>query len=156
MDFVFDTSALINGRRDHFFPEMVPSAWRLVEEAIDDGRVIIVRAVFVELEEQDDDTSELVQRHAAAVVEPSEAVQKRAGELALEFPQHHRRHRADPFILAEAESRGFVVVTYEGRTFVGIEKRRGGTGRCPASARSSVSPAAPCLRPYAILDFRSS
>lgn len=121
----FDTSAFINGSRDHFFPEMVPSAWRLIEDAIDDGRIVVVRAVLLELEERDDEMTKLVQRHADAVVEPNEAVQRRAGEIGGEFPQHHRRHRADPFILAEAEASSLTVVTYEGVTFAGIEKTKG-------------------------------
>lgn len=123
--FVFDTSAFINGRRDHFFPDMVASAWNLVEDAIDEGRVIVVREVYRELDVIDDDTSELIRRHSGAIVEPSEAVQRRAGELANEFPAHHSRHAADPFILAEAEARRFTVVTYEGVTYAGIATSKG-------------------------------
>ncbi len=151
MGFVFDTSAFINGRRDHFFPDMVPSAWRLVEDAIEDGRVLVVRAVLRELEEQEDDATELVQRHADAVVEPSEALQKRAGELALEFPAHHRRHRADPFILAEAEARGFIVVTYEGVTFAGIAVTKGWHKSMPGVCARFNIPC--CTLPQALRDL---
>lgn len=149
--YIFDTSAFINGSRDHFFPDMVPSAWRLVEEAIDDGRVLVVRAVVLELEERDDEMTKLVQRHATTVVEPNEAVQRRAGEFGLEFPQHHKRHRADPFILAEAESRSFTVVTYEGVTFAGIEKTRGWARSMPGvCAKFDI---ACCTLPQALRDL---
>jgi hypothetical protein len=83
--FVFDTSAFINGRKFHFLPTIVPSIWKQIEDAIDDGRVIVPREVFRELTVIDDDTAAFIRRHAGAVVEPSELVQRRAGELAAEF-----------------------------------------------------------------------
>ena len=121
---VFDTSAFINGQRHHFLPSIVPGAWTLVEEAIDDGRVIVPRAVYVELLVYDDDVAGLIKRHSAAVVEPSKRVQRRAGEFQAQFPKPGTRNKADPFILAEAEARGVTVVTYEGTTFAGIPTKQ--------------------------------
>ena len=119
---VFDTSAFINGRRDHFLPSVVPTLWAHIETAIDDGRIIIPRQVFRELTAQDDEIAEWIRLRSSAVVEPSEAVQQLAGadlDAAL-LNQANLRNGADPFILAEAEARGFTVVTYEGRTFRGV------------------------------------
>ena len=76
---VFDTSAFINGRRDHFLPSVVPTLWAHIETAIDDGRIIIPRQVFRELTAQDDEIAEWIRLRSSAVVEPSEAVQQRAG-----------------------------------------------------------------------------
>jgi len=122
--FVLDTSAYINGSRDHFFPDMVPGVWKLVEQSIDDGRVILPRAVYVELCEKDDAAAELIKRHKKAVVDPTEEVQKLAGSFAAEFLEAPTRNAADPFILAEARVRGFTVATYEGRTYSGIPTKR--------------------------------
>lgn len=122
--FVFDSSAFINGSRYHFFPDIMRPVWVLVENAIDDGRVIVPRQVFVELKVQDDEMTELLRRHKAAIAEPSEHVQRRAGVLENEFPKPGIRNGADPFILAEAEAREFTVVTYEGTTLSGERARR--------------------------------
>lgn len=124
---VFDTSAFINGQRDHFKMTVVPSVWAAVAVAIDDGRIVLPRAVYRELLALDDDISVWIKRHSAVVAEPSEAVQRRAGEILPSFPTTANRHEADPFILAEAEARGFVVVTYEGRTFSGVPTKNWAT-----------------------------
>lgn len=121
--FVFDTSAFINGARHHYYLDTMRPVWTLVEAAIDDGRVVVPREVYRELLDQDDEISTLVKQHADAVVEPSREVQRRAGELQEQFPKPGLRDRADPFIMAEAESRGFTVVTYEGITFSGAPAR---------------------------------
>jgi hypothetical protein len=122
--FVFDSSAFINGRRFHFLPSTFPSVWALIEEAIGDERIIVPREVFRELTVIDDDTAQFIKANEALVVEPSERVQRRAGEIGAEFSRPGIRNRADPFVLAEAEIRGFTVVTYEGTTFSGARARR--------------------------------
>ena len=76
-------------------------------------------SAFINVDVFDDDIADLIKRHTEKVVEPSEAVQKRAGFFQGQFPNPGRRNRADPFILAEAESRRFTVVTYAGTTFRG-------------------------------------
>lgn len=129
--FVLDSSAFINGSRHHYHLDTMRPIWTLVEEAIDDGRVILPREVYREIMDQDDEISRLVHRHRAAVVEPSREVQARAGQLQGEFPKPGLRDKADPFVIAEAETRGFAVVTYEGITFSGAPAR-GADGKMPA------------------------
>ncbi len=36
---VFDTSAFLNGRNDHYPPATFPSVWQLVVDALTDGRI---------------------------------------------------------------------------------------------------------------------
>jgi hypothetical protein len=60
--FVFDSSAFINGANHHYFVDTMQPVWALVEEAIDDGRVIVPREVFNEVENQQDEMSKLVIR----------------------------------------------------------------------------------------------
>ncbi|HYI36266.1 MAG TPA: DUF4411 family protein [Thermoleophilaceae bacterium] len=122
--FVFDSSAYINGSKNHFLPEIMPGVWGLVDQAIEDGRIILPREVYREVEHQDDDIRAFLAKHQSKVVEPSEGVQKRAGEIGAEFPRNGIRNGADPFILAEAEARGFTVVTYEGTNFSGGRAKR--------------------------------
>jgi len=129
--FVFDTSAFINGSRHHYYLETMQPVWDLVEQAIDDGRIVIPREVYREIVEQDDAISELVKRHKNAVMDPSQDVQARAGVLEQEFASSALRDRADPFVMAEAEVRRFSVVTYEGITFAGTPAR-GAEKKLPA------------------------
>jgi hypothetical protein len=114
---------------------MLPSVWGLVAEAIDDQRIILPRAVYRELLVYDDDLAAWINERSAAVVEPSEEVQQLAGTYPQEFPNSPARHEADPFILAEAQIRGFTVVTYEGTSFSGVPTRSWaksmpGVGQC--------------------------
>lgn len=129
--FVFDSSAFINGCRHHYFLDTMRPVWTLVEVAIDDGRIVVPREVFREVAHQADEISDVLKQHKAAVVEPSQAVQVRAGELQQEFPKPGLRDRADPFVMAEAEIRGVTVVTYEGITFSGAPAK-GADKKLPA------------------------
>ena len=52
-------------------------------------------------------------------VEPDEAIQRAAGVILSMLPSPGVRDGADPFVLAEAQARGYIVVTYEGRSFGG-------------------------------------
>ncbi len=118
--FVFDTSAYLNGWNDHYPPKTFGGVWDVVREATRDGRVITVREVYREILDQDDSVASWAKVELKAmVVEPSEAVQRDAGAIAAMFPQPGVRNEADPFVLAEARTRGFAVVTYEGRSFSG-------------------------------------
>jgi hypothetical protein len=122
--FVFDTSAYINGWRDHYPPATFPSVWGLIEQAFRDQRVISPREVYVELERKEDDVAEWAKHHPAAFVEPSEDVQRESGAIYATFPNPGIRDAADPWVIAEAKIRGLAVVTYEGRTFSGVPTRR--------------------------------
>lgn len=120
---VFDTSAYINGRRDHYPVETFPSVWQLVAEAMDDGRVIAPREVLNELKAKDDETCAWAKERAERFVEPSEDVQREAGVILGMLPNPGVRDGADPFVVAEAKVRGFTVVTYEGRSFSGVQTK---------------------------------
>lgn len=117
---VFDTSAYINGQRDHLKPTIFPSVWRLVAESIEAGTIILPREVFRELLEKDDDLASWIRGLEPHVAEPGKVVQRLAGEYLGKFPKPGIRNVADPFVLAEAKHRTFTVVTYEGRSFDGI------------------------------------
>jgi len=136
--FVFDTSAFINGSRHHYFITTMRSVWDLIEGSIDDGRVVIPHEVYREIVQQDDPISALVKRHKDAAVDPSQHVQARAGIFEQEFADSALRDRADPLVMAEAEARGFVVVTYEGITFAGTPARRAGKKLPAICARHGI------------------
>jgi hypothetical protein len=111
---VFDTSALITAWRIHYPPATMPSVWRAVEQAIDAERIILPREVYSELEAKDDELLSWAKARRRRIVNPSAEVQQEVGPIAAMFPRRGIRDRADPWVIAEAKVRGFVVVTYEG------------------------------------------
>lgn len=117
---VFDTSAFLNGWRHHLFPDTFPSVWELIDAAMTDGRIIAPREVLTELTHKDDEVAAWAKERADLFVEASELVQRRAGEIYSLFPNPGLRDQADPFVIAEAELSGYVVVTYEGQSFSGV------------------------------------
>jgi Domain of unknown function (DUF4411) len=125
--FVFDTSAYINGWRDHYPPTTFPGVWALIEEAFDDGRVLSPREVYNELTRKDDDVAAWAKDRMGGFMEPTEDVMRAAGTIfEQELPNSANRDGADPWVIAEARIRDLTVVTYEGRTFSGVptsEKR---------------------------------
>lgn len=121
--FVGDTSAYLNGWRDHYPPSTFPSVWELLAEAIADSRII--------------------SRGRCIGSSPARTTRLRCGRGTGRVPWSSRVRRfrarparssvcsrirglvmADPFVIAEAKVRGFTVVTYEGRSFSGIPHRR--------------------------------
>lgn len=119
--FVFDTSAYINGWRDHYPPTTFPGVWALIEDSIARDRVISPREVYNELTRKDDDVAAWAKERLAGFVEPTEEVMRAAGTIfENELPDSGNRDAADPWVIAEARIRGLSVVTYEGRTFSGV------------------------------------
>jgi hypothetical protein len=119
--FVFDTSAYINGWRDHYPPATFPGVWTLIDEAFEDGRILSPREVYNELVRKDDEVAEWAKERMVGFVEPTEEVQRAAGAIfEHELPSSANRDGADPWVIAEARIRELTVVTYEGRTFSGV------------------------------------
>lgn len=111
---VFDTSAFINSWRVHYRPGTFPTVWDRLDEAMGDGRIVCPRMVYTELESKDDDMFKWAHERVAMFNDPSEAVQRAVGSIQASFPNPSVRDRADPFVIAEAQARGFAVVSYEG------------------------------------------
>jgi hypothetical protein len=121
--FVLDTSAFLNGWRDHYPPTTFPGVWTLIDDALHDGRAIAPREVYGELTAKDDDVATWAKARPEGFVDPSEDVQRVAGVIYMSFPQGVLRNAADPWVIAEARMRRWTVVTYEGRTFAGVPTR---------------------------------
>jgi hypothetical protein len=122
---VSDTSAYINGQRDHYPVGTFPGVWSAVGAAIRDRRIIVPREVYRELMAQDEEAADWIREYEKNVVEPEQEVQELAGLYQREFEtQGGARNAADPWVLAEAKHRDFIVVTYEGRSFRGVPTTR--------------------------------
>lgn len=122
---VLDTSAYINGRKDHYPPDTFPSVWTLIADAMRDGRIFCPREVYRELANEAEAAEWIrTQDLSGLFVDPDEQTQRVVGPIYSMFPAPGRRDGADPFIIAEAKARGFTVVTYEGRSFNGVPHKR--------------------------------
>lgn len=122
--FVYDTSAFLNGWHDHLPPSTFGSVWEFISSEMAAGRIIAPREVLSELLKKDDEVAAWARARTEVYLEPSEAVQRRAGEIYELLPNPGLRDQADPFVIAEAEIRGLAVVTYEGRSFSGVPTKR--------------------------------
>jgi hypothetical protein len=128
--YVYDTSTFINGWRDHLPPGTFPRVWSFIGDEMESGRIIVPREVLSELEKKYDEVAAWARERRDRFVYPSEEVQRRSGEIYGLLSNPAGRDQADPFVIAEAEDRGFAVVTYEGRSFSG-EKTRNWDRRMP-------------------------
>lgn len=115
MTYVFDTNVFITGQKTHYPVSTFPSVWDSIEQWMIAGLVIVPRAVLVELKERSDEVHKWISDRSEYVIDPDEAVQRRAGEIVVaHFNPASTRDQADPFVLAEAEVHERVVVSYEG------------------------------------------
>lgn len=116
---VVDTSAIVGAYHAHYLPDSIMGFWDFFDEAWRRGDLVVPRAVELELADQSDAAHRWIKDRDALVAEPGEEVQRRAGELVAGFRFRPGADEADPFVIAEAERRGFAVATYEGRSPTG-------------------------------------
>lgn len=113
----FDTSAFINGRRDHYPPDVFPSFWRKVEESIVAGFIRSADEVRSELGKKDDTTKAWTDTQADLYLPLEEDIQRATGAVLGAHPKlmgsGGGRNGADPFVIGLAIARGGVVVTLE-------------------------------------------
>lgn len=122
----FDTSAIINGRRDLLPPDVFPGVWAEVERLISAGVVRSTDIVRDELRQRDDDQRAWAEAQSDLFIELDSDIQAAATEVLRSHPRltgvGGTRHAADPFVIALARARGGTVVT---------EEKERGAGRTP-------------------------
>ena len=114
----FDTSALINGRRDIFKPPTFEPIWDEIGNMIARGRVLAVDEVKRELKRKDDDVSLWASNQAGLFVPLEHDIQQATKHVLAACPrlmaQHGaNRNSADPFVVGLALAREGTVVTEE-------------------------------------------
>ena len=113
----FDTSVLINGRRDLLPPVVFVTAWQNIEQMIAAGGVRCVDVVRDELDARDDEVSRWAKSQTGLFVALSEELQQATRDVLRAHPRlvgiGGRRSGADPFVIALAMVHGGVVVTEE-------------------------------------------
>lgn len=113
----FDTSAIINGRRDIFIPTTFGAVWDAVEDMVRAGQVRAVDEVKRELARKSDEATQWAKQCSGLFVPLSRDVQLATREVLAKHPrllgQGGPRNGADPFVVALAYARGGTVVTQE-------------------------------------------
>ena len=114
----FDTSAILNGRRDLFRPTVFHTLWAQIEDAIVAGQIRSVDEVQRELARRDDDTRQWADAHGDLFVPLELPIQQSATQILNLRPrlvgQGGRRSAADPFVIAMVNNG--TVVTEENAT----------------------------------------
>lgn len=122
MVYVFDTSSFIV--IGHYYPEQFPSFWDKFNQAVNLEKIISVREVFRELDQEAsiDHLSNWVERHRSIFETPNAAATQFVSTifsvphfqaLVSEKSRLAGRPCADPFIIAWAKVIGGCVVTEE-------------------------------------------
>lgn len=115
--FSFDTSAIINGRRDLLPPEVFPTLWGHIEHMIMTGSVHSIDVVKDELSKRDDQVSAWAKSQTNLFLPLGIPVQEAATSILEEHPRlmgaGKGRNAADPFVIALAIVNRGVVVTEE-------------------------------------------
>lgn len=113
----FDTSAILNGRRDLFRPSVFRGLWLSVEGMITSGEICSVDIVREELSRRDDDASRWAKKQPGLFCELDEQIQKATRDILRAHPRltgvGGGRNGADPFVIALAMVRRGTVVTDE-------------------------------------------
>jgi predicted nucleic acid-binding protein len=117
MNYCMDSSALLDGWRRHYPPDIVPDLPEMLHSLVVEGRLLIPEDVVKELAKKDDDLTAWVKAQAEAIVPLDEAIQEAATEILARFPRliesRSGRSGADPFLVATAKVRNAMVVTGE-------------------------------------------
>lgn len=102
----FDTSAILNGRRDLFRPAVFVGLWTRIEDEIARGDIRAVDEVQRELSKRDDDAKQWADRQPDLFCPLSQQIQDGARQVLSLYPnlvrQGGKRSGADPFVIALA------------------------------------------------------
>jgi len=112
-----DTSAILDGWRRYYPPDVFPELWEKLEQLIANGDLRATEEVLEELKKKDDDVTAWAKRHPELFVPIDDAIQIALQELLERFERlvntQRNRDRADPWVIALAQVAGCTVVTGE-------------------------------------------
>jgi hypothetical protein len=111
-----DTCSFTELRRTYPRPHF-DAVWKLVERVADEGRILSVDDVFLELNAQDDEVADWARTRRGLFLPLTDDVQRKAREILASHPTlidvKKKKSGADPFLIALALLRGAAVVTQE-------------------------------------------
>lgn len=116
MRYSIDTSALLDGWRRYYPPDVFPDVWTGLEELIEKGEIRATEEVFVELEKRDDEIFGWAKSRKESLFVPiDDRIQERVAAILGQHERlvRHNRSGADPFVIGLAMIEGCTVVTGE-------------------------------------------
>lgn len=118
MIYCIDTSALVDGWRDFYPPDVFPALWQDIEDLIDSGNLISCEEVKREISKGDDLETWAFKRLQMFV--PLDAAIQLALSSILSHPEHSKLVKpnaietdADPFVIATAQVKNSTVISSE-------------------------------------------
>lgn len=120
MKYSIDTSALLDGWRRYYPPDVFPGLWSEIDDLIALGELRATEEVFHELERKDDDVAAWARERDELFVAIDEDIQEAVRGILGVYPKlidtRANRSAADPFVIALAFVQGCAVVTGERAT----------------------------------------
>ena len=115
--YFFDTSSVLNGRRDLLPPTTFPTLWLRLEALVELGQARAVDVVRDELSKREDESYQWARANTGFFVPLEEDVQLATAAVLRRHPKlpgkGGGRNGADPFVIGLALAREGVVVTEE-------------------------------------------
>jgi hypothetical protein len=113
----FDTSSILNGRRDLLPPTVFSTLWTNIEAMVDNGTVRAVDIVRDELGKRDDDACAWAKQRSGLFIPLETDIQHATSQVLQSHPKlmgiGGGRNCADPFVIGLAIARSGIVVTEE-------------------------------------------
>lgn len=124
--YVIDTNVIIDGHHKYDLKSKYPHLWNAIAILINQHRLVCPREVLTELQRGDDGLYECT-KSAGVVVEPGDECTSIVDEITGRFTNWvcKNKNHADPWVIGEAEWRGFTVVTQEKHMIPKVCKNRG-------------------------------
>ena len=120
MAYSIDTSAILDGWRRYYPPDVFPQLWEEMRGLIQRGRLLAVEEVLHEIKRKDDEVADWVVRNQRLIVPLDGAIQIAVAEILNRFDRlvntQRNRSLADPWVIALAQTRDLTVVTGERET----------------------------------------
>jgi len=117
--YCFDTSALIDGWRRYFPPDVLRSLWdQKIPELIATDRIKAPDYVLLEIAQRSDELHAWVQARQQIFVPTIAKIQRRVSHIINTYPDFLQERSsnglwADPYVIALAQEQNRTVVTYE-------------------------------------------
>jgi hypothetical protein len=115
-----DTSAILDGWRRYYPPDVFPGIWDGLDDLIADGSLRATEEVLVELERKDDEVHAWMRRRERFFIAIDDRIQDVVSDIlsthARLLDTRSGRSAGDPFVIALAEIEHCTVVTGERAT----------------------------------------
>jgi hypothetical protein len=116
--YCIDTSSLLEAWVRSYRPHSFPTFWQLLERLISDGRCVACEEVKSEVEKDSHGLTAWLRSQSNFVVTFDRKQEREVKKVMKDYPNivNIRKNKgwADPFVIALASSKGYVVVTEEG------------------------------------------